>query len=291
MLPCGNSLEGALTPLAHRLAKELTLPARKRDFPMKGDPSEVAAGVRKVLEDIHCFECTAVLPMLPELQQLFERQSEEENDRWIGRLSFLPAPRTWIEVKLPYGRIAFHLSLEHPHDIEKWIGALIVCDGGMSPIGLISRSSADVQWPGGNYAVPAAIKQAYDEGRLSRKQVDDIPMGWLALCQMLLLLINTPRIIGRRQHMPHRGLESSLVRSLGRGSFPLHAWTEIMLQVHKPTEIDDGEPHEAHLTGRRALHFCRAHLRIRLGQLEYVTSHWRGDPAIGIRQSRYKVTA
>jgi hypothetical protein len=99
-------------------------------------------------------------------------------------------------------------------------------------------------------------------------------------------LINSPKVIGRRQFMPHK----VLVKNFTGGSFPLHAWTEIRLEVSKPPEIDDGGPHEARLTGRRALHFCRAHLRIRYGQLEYVSPHWRGDPSVGIKQSRYIVT-
>jgi hypothetical protein len=105
----------------------------------------------------------------------------------------------------------------------------------------------------------------------------------------LLALINSPRIIGRQQHMPSRVLEQKLTRGFGVGKFPLHAWTEIKLEVAKPIEIDDGEPHEAHLTGRRALHFVRKHLRLWNGELIYVTSHWRGDPALGIKQSRYRV--
>ena len=116
------------------------------------------------------------------------------------------------------------------------------------------------------------------------------PMGALmAYAELAMILINSPHIIGRRQHMPHAGLERQLTRGLAGGKFPLHAWTEIKLQVAKPVEIDDGEPHEAHLTGRRALHFVRKHIRIRLGQLEYVSAHWRGDPSIGIKRSRYTV--
>lgn len=90
--------------------------------------------------------------------------------------------------------------------------------------------------------------------------------------------------------MPHRGLERALIANQKLvGKFPLHAWTEIKLHVTPPKEAE-GE-HEAHLTGERALHFCRAHLRIRLGRLEVVKAHWRGNPAIGIKQSRYTVTA
>lgn len=91
--------------------------------------------------------------------------------------------------------------------------------------------------------------------------------------------------------MPHRKVERELTKAFGLGKFPLRAWTELRLTVAKPAEIDDGESHEAHLTGRRALHFCRKHIRIRNGKLEYVSAHWRGDPALGIKQTRYKLRA
>lgn len=105
-----------------------------------------------------------------------------------------------------------------------------------------------------------------------------------------LAFINSPKIIGRRQHMPHKGLERELLKNQKViGSFPLHAWTEIALDVTPPKEAAGQHEFEAHLTGRRALHFVRSHLRIREGRLQFVKSHWRGDAALGIRQSRYTV--
>ena len=106
----------------------------------------------------------------------------------------------------------------------------------------------------------------------------------------LLAIINTPRVIMRRQHMPHAGLQRALIASRRiTGKYPLLAWQELQLKV-QPPDIDESD-HEAHLTGARALHFCRAHLRIRLGRLELVSAHWRGDPALGIKQTRYRVVA
>src|SRR5262249_48779221 len=79
-----------------------------------------------------------------------------------------------------------------------------------------------------------------------------------------LSIINAPKIIGRVRHAPNPSLEKRLLNDRrSPGKFTLHPWTEIVLRVNKPEEIDDGEPHEAHLTGQRAFHFCRQHLRIR----------------------------
>ena len=108
----------------------------------------------------------------------------------------------------------------------------------------------------------------------------------------MLAIINSPKIIGRRQHMPHRGLERALIaKQKAIGKFPLHAWTEIQLKVTPPKDMSSDAPAEDHLTGQKALHFCRAHLRVRMGRLEVVRAHWRGDAALGIKRSRYKVTA
>jgi hypothetical protein len=71
------------------------------------------------------------------------------------------------------------------------------------------------------------------------------------------------------------------------GRFPLRAWTEIKLEVTPPKY--DGTEHEAMLTGGKALHFCRAHLRIRLGRVELVSAHWRGDPSLGLKRTRYSL--
>jgi hypothetical protein len=107
---------------------------------------------------------------------------------------------------------------------------------------------------------------------------------------IFLALINTPRIIGRRQHMPHKSLEAKLSRlGFAAGKYPLHAWNEIRLEVGIPRDLSDEASTEAHLTGRKALHFCRSHIRIRLGRIEIVRAHWRGDAAVGIKRSRYKL--
>jgi hypothetical protein len=106
----------------------------------------------------------------------------------------------------------------------------------------------------------------------------------------VLALINSPRVIGQRQHMPHERIEREKLKALGLvGKFPLRAWTEILLSVAPPDDRTGEPSNEAHLTGEKCLHFCRTHLRVRLGQLEYVEGHYRGNPALGFKRSRYKL--
>jgi len=106
---------------------------------------------------------------------------------------------------------------------------------------------------------------------------------------LFVAVINSPKIVDRTEAAPSKGAIERVRASIPDG-FRLHPWSQIKLQIAKPASIDDGEPHAAIISGKRALHFCRAHIRFRLGRLEYVGSHWRGDPALGIRHATYKVT-
>jgi hypothetical protein len=193
--------------------------------------------------------------------------SKERVTGTVTQLCFLPAPKTWIEFKDPRLRMGFFLADVAPNRVS----VLCFHDNNPEPFfaGYLHTDTASVETP------PDCDPQ-YGKA--------------IQTACLFLMLINTPKIIGRQQHMPSRVLERKLTKGFGVGKFPLHAWTEIQLHVAKPIEIDDGQPHEAHLTGQRALHFVRKHIRVRRGQLEYVSAHWRGDPAIGIKRTRYTVT-
>ena len=75
------------------------------------------------------------------------------------------------------------------------------------------------------------------------------------------------------------------------GKFPMHAWTEITLWIDPTGANAEAENAvvEGRLSGQKCLHFVRSFLRWRLGQLERVTAHWRGDGSKGIKRSRYNV--
>lgn len=108
-----------------------------------------------------------------------------------------------------------------------------------------------------------------------------------------LICINSPKIIGRRMHAPHRGLEKQLLKQRPQimGQHPLKVWTEVKLEVAAPREATPGDGGEVHFTGDRALHWVRAFTRIRFGRLELVKAHQRGNAHLGIKQTRYRVTA
>lgn len=259
-----------MTPLAKRIVKELTLKPSRRTVVDN-------CGLFDSMEDVHCFECSAVVHAAADLAKDIAKKSSTEAVR--EKLGFLPAPKTWLEYVDPVGATRVGVLLIEEKDGTA--SGLIACqnDNGIatfkSIISLRLKGSEQNQ-------LTVTIGDMSERAKLEKKLAEAVA----ALALPFLAMINTPRIIGRTQHMPNRSLERRLTSSFGVGKFPLRAWTEIRLEV-TPPRVYDGEPVEAHLTGERAYHFCRQHLRIRLGMLELVSAHWRGDPALGIKQSRY----
>lgn len=249
-----------MTPLAHKVARELTLPLKRRTF-------DDSAGVLRRFDDVHCFEVTEAVPLIVEMAQ-----SMLDFGGGITS-SFLPAAKVWIEWKSPAGR---RLAVLLEQSSAGFSCTNVEEDGFRS-------------WRGFDLSSDVKPLLATDTGLVLRRIQSTAHSYWIAAA---LALINSPRIVGRRQHMPHRGLERRLTQSLGlQGKFPLRAWTEILLRVAPALDASSDTPAEAHLTGAKALHFCRAHLRVRLGKLEVVRGHWRGDASLGIKRSRYRLAA
>lgn len=255
-----------MTPLAHALVKEMTLQLKRRTFIDRW-------GLLPEMSDIHCFELSEVSGLVENIANGISRNLQSTE-----RLSFLPAPKTWMEWKK--GNIRYGILLK-----ETELGANYV----------LAESSPFCSKRGGFIALrrPFIVKYPGDALLIHDPGLSPVMASALALNILgALAVINTPRVVGRRQHMSHRGLERDLVRAKKTvGNFPLHAWTEIKLEVCDPRDASRDPSTEAHYTGMRALHFCRAHLRVRLGKLEIVRSHWRGDGSLGIKQSRYRLTA
>ncbi|MCS0497881.1 hypothetical protein NVS89_22580 [Ancylobacter sp. MQZ15Z-1] len=262
-----------MTPLAYQIVKELTLPIRDRTF---SDPT----GLLPRMSDIHCFELSEVFALIVQLVA----EGGKPIIAMARETSFLPASRTWVEWKDP--------------DSGERSGFLLEELGGVAWVCGARRAEGHFASFPIEFTVPLAGSSDMErdgivrvKGKMPEEHNRAVSLLSLALTGALAF-INTPKIIGRRQHMPHRGLERRLVaqrRAIGK--FPLHAWTEIKLHVTPPHDASGEKSTEAHLTGERALHFCRAHLRIRLGKLEVVRGHWRGDASLGIRRSRYVLKA
>ena len=95
-----------MTPLAHMVSKEVTLPLRRRSYAAGSDDSFDYLPRR--MDDIHCFDVTDVYPLAVEMATNIAKIAGGE------ATLFLPAPKTWIEWRMPGGdRYGLHLE-EHP---------------------------------------------------------------------------------------------------------------------------------------------------------------------------------
>ena len=271
-----------MTPLAQEIVKQMLLPPRKRTF-------EDQCGLLRRMEDIHCFEVTQILDVARDLVDKGTANAADGGDHFhcmTEASTFLPASRsgkTWLEYSSPdgEGRRGF-LLVERPEkkdaivyfaanyrrkffspDVTATFG--LVSLGGNPGHGDLWEDATEEDWKFGSFQI-------------------------LEL-QAILALINTPRIVGRQQHMPHVGLERQLrARMCEIGKFPLHAYTEIKLRVSAPDDLSAEKSTEAHLTGKKARHWVRQHARFRLGKIEIVSDHWRGDASLGVKRSRYLMT-
>jgi hypothetical protein len=262
-----------MTPLLQAVVKEGLRSPRDRRW---SDDT----GVLQNVGDVHCFECSEVYPLALEwMKDLWHRSPP-------GRLAFLPAPVTWLEMRVPRSnardaRMAFLLRADRPDGNAE--SALV--DHVSSSSGFVGSSRAGVLGLRDRAGPLGVVLNKMPNG--FEHEQTFMEHSLTIMLYALLAMINTPRVIGRKQHQPHVGLQRKLAASKGMvGKFPLHAWTEIKLDVRPPKEVE-GE-HESHLTGERAFHFCRAYLWVSRGIV--CPAHWRGNPALGIKQSRYRLT-
>lgn len=254
-----------MTPLAQRYANELTLPKKQRTLIDKD-------GVLPLVLKGHCFEMTAVMPACLGLCDLYIQAKVPD-----PLLAFLPAPLTWLEF------VASETKRRHAYLLEQ--------DGPESAI-VIMASDKGLRQAGKIGLRPMLERCMTDpEETFIWNTPDIIGINFTAIAVTIygmLATINSPHFIGRRTHNPHIGLQRKLARARNMtGKFPLRAWTEILLEA-TPCGGGDDAARETRLTGERAYHFVRTYLRRSTGK--EVLWHYRGNPALGIVQSRYIVT-
>lgn len=256
-----------MTPLAHAIVADSTLPVAKRRH---GD----AIDRLRLLDGVHFFEVSAVYAAAVDLSVRCLKSGGCPR-----HLAFLPATRTWLEWRESDGRCAALIEADGnaPGASVTWVVRLNE-DGRVRVAGrsgwLLLQDSAGLH----GIAFPDDSTSA-----LHRQAAD-------ARLYSLLAMINTPRVIGRTTHQPHAGLQRQIAASRAMpGKYPLQAWHELKLEVRPPRDETGHEPRQTILTGGKALHFVRAHCRIQNGALVLVSAHWKGDPALGIKQTRYRV--
>lgn len=312
-----------MTPLAARFANELLLPRVKRT-------ADDRAGVIDLIDqDLHCFEVSAVLRSVQDVleQPLRDKDSEkawgiyEEVATMVPRL-FLPSPTTWLEYKHD-GRTAYVLT-----DRGEGLFKLMMArdNGDLWSMPLCEFRARNLFEPGERLDVisllPDREKDLFDVGKLPiPKPEDKVPLEvvesrrnlallsvirtereisimtevsqmlrtGIMISVLLLNLINTPGLLGLKQRDIHKALARKLYAARV-GKYPLRGWSEVVLK-HE-TKVYDGEERLSGTSYHKCLHFVRSHLRhYRDGSTTLIPAHWRGDPALGIKRTRYKVAA
>jgi hypothetical protein len=231
--------------------------------------------------DTKCFELTEAAGLLLSLV----RDAKTKGIAYA--MSFLPAPLTWLEMDVGGGRlVAIYLrelkeqllsELTYIEANDKYSKAVK-----FPPIQLLSDSDPDewaitaTQYVIDNYQPPS-----------SREDTLKNVYNMVLFTYSALAVINSPRIVGRVDNQPMVKLSKDQGKRTGQ-PYRLLPWHRVQLNI-TPSARDGGDPART-LSGPRALHYCRQHLRIKRGKLEYVRGHFRGDAAVGISRSYYSVT-
>lgn len=277
-----------MTPLAQRLTRSL--------IGASGEPPFANSGLISREEILECllkaalFEMSEVSAAIPHLGVSIlgtERNAEGQlifNGEVSSRYAFLPAPITWVE-------------LVHEPDIPSIairVGYLLQEVGDGLIVGCLFIAKERGAWWGkiAEFVVPHRDGNKAGQARVSPPLVDWLPEHLSNNLQLdvhaILAIINSPKIVRRETRRPHAGLAREIRKA--HGQVHLLPWHEIKLQV-TPPDLNEDEimSGQFRFSKGRALHFCRAHLRMWNGRLILVSAHWRGDPALGISRGRYRV--
>jgi hypothetical protein len=272
-----------VTPLAHHLVASA----------LNNSLGEYNNTVRSHLNGIRCFEVTDIFNACEELDKQINGPSRDE---LYYNTSFLPHPKTWLEWIEPKGRGRVGLLLTHvpaivgPQDLDgagqpsAWAEVRIFKKGGFSvaPQGFFPLYDTDYERP---EDFPD-MGMWYSCGEKEDQINQNTALG--KIVRLAVTLINSPHVVIMRERRCKKEFARKVARVIP--NFPVHSWHEVRLHVRKPREVDDGQPHQDIITGQRALHYVRKFMRIRLGRLEHVRAHWRGNPDIGVHHSDYRVS-
>lgn len=201
---------------------------------------------------------------------------------------FLPAPVTWLEWERPTHRVGWLLT-GHNGSIHAGEAVLAISMPGHPIYPFFfefnlpdTTRRAVVPVPGGDLA---AVR-IHNLLRLNERPIKGVGDNFWVYIQSLLAalaLINTPRIADLQAGPDLSRLNKTRV---SRGKEPLVTWRDVHINLDQElTRTRTG----SRGVGITALHFVRAFMRVRLGKVELVRPHHRGNPRNGIVNKRYHV--
>lgn len=251
-----------MTPLAQAFARDMLETPAKRKW-----QGEAADFIREIFLSAHFFEVTGILDVADELIVATGGAAFALEAR-----AFLPARVTWLEAVNSRGRWAAVL-VQGPDDNRAHTFTII------EPPHCVAVAEIGLRVLPRNDA--GAIVADFTAG------IDQAAGAFVLQQYGLLNLINRPGSLHMRDRPAHKGLVRDLTRRGMVGRFPLHGFTEITLNVAPGGNMR--EPKQVGTSADRCLHFVRAHLRHLGDSTTVIPWHWRGDPALGIKNSRYNV--
>jgi hypothetical protein len=214
-----------------------------------------------------------------------------------SRFIFMPSDKTWVEWEDNQGKMGFFFD-GHNGSVGQGFGfwgnmrhgdepVIVPCSIDTPAYSLTfdpeTQRERMLENANGNKRYEASIEETFAKMTLeSRLRIEQGMVALKPVVWAILALINSPKII--RQHEIDQSKLNK--RRTAQGRYTFHPHHEVRLNVDKhviDTVAGSGDGCS------RALHFVRAHLRFRLGQYELVRPHWRGDPALGIRDTHYAV--
>lgn len=207
----------------------------------------------------------------------------DEDDR-TGKLEvaaakiFFPFDNTWIEWQDEIGHLGFHFK---GYDASHTEGKGFLAMMGHRHTQLQAMCQ-ELKFDTPNYEVEPILPP--DTPFNARVDAGVLAARIKPLIFAILALINSPKVIKQTP------IDVSRINKQrqARGRYTFHPHHEVRLNIDKNTiTTTAGHGHG----GSKALHPVKAHLRLIPHRGEYiiVKSHWRGDPALGIRNTSYAV--
>lgn len=183
---------------------------------------------------------------------------------WVGEGEYLTVEEGVAEADLQRGRLV--IFMRHTDVISYSVELTL----GEEPVFGDTYTEAEKRWP-------------EDKRAMMRRQAADQCRLFAAFC----MLMSAPKT-HTTEHVEFDRLNRQRVKN---SKPPLNSYTSVKLSVDGPIsraggacQIGPGDP-TTERTGKR-LHFVGHFWRTRLGKLEFVRPHWRGDPSLGRVEGR-----
>lgn len=303
-----------MTPLAQRLMGELIERPHKQR--VRFDSGSTGMGSADVLS-CKFFDTRKVVDVFPEDAKTFNEEDYFDANTLrelalirgqTSDLCFSPAPRCWFETCDNLAMVALMDSVQRgadrrmkqnlrrdgvlservaDDDIDVGILLTVIQEDGLLHV---QQFGTLTLWKDRSRLSVSPSKNFMNEVRKTADSVaaKQVSQTLVMFFMLSLIAINSSRMVQRVEHMPgERDRQRSLRGRSLVGKFPLRAYTEVILT---PGETVVPETREGGSTGQKAQHFVRAHLRrYANGKSVLVREHVRGDPALGMMQTRYKV--